>query len=46
MLRKRLYKLWLKFFDYDIIGEYMDNDGHGHMRKRYQKRWRLRKKKK
>lgn len=37
-----LKKLINKYFDYDIVGEYIDYDGKGHGKKKYIKRWRLR----
>ena len=40
---KRLKKLFNKYFDYDIVGEYYDNDGHGHLYKKYIKRYKRRK---
>lgn len=33
--------LFYKYFDYDIVGEYYDNDGHGHLKKKYLKRYYL-----
>lgn len=32
-----------RFFDYDIVGEYYDNDGNGHFHKKYVKKYHLRK---
>ena len=37
-----LKKLINKYFDYDIVGCYIDYDGKGHGKKKYIKRWRLR----
>lgn len=34
-----------KYFDCDIVGEYYDNDGHGHLYKKYIKRYKRRKSK-
>ena len=39
---ERLRKLFYKYFDYDIVGEYLDNLGNGHYKKRYIKRYKLR----
>lgn len=36
-----LKKLIEKYFDYDIVGDYLDNDGKGHMYRRYNKRYYL-----
>ena len=35
-----------KYFDYEITGEYYDNDGHGHLYKKYNRRYYWRKPKK
>lgn len=35
-----------KYFDYEIIGEYYDNDGKGHLYKKYNRRYFRRKTKK
>ena len=40
---ERLKKLFNKYFDYEIIGEYYDRDGHGNFYKKYLKRYHLRK---
>ena len=40
-----LKRLILKFFDYDIIGYYYDNDGKGTLTKKYLKKWKIRKRK-
>lgn len=40
---KRLKELFNKYFDYDIIGEYYDTDGKGHIYKKYLKRYKWRK---
>lgn len=32
-----------RFFDYRIVGEYYDNDGKGHLTKKYIKKWFIRK---
>lgn len=40
---KWLKRLRDRFFDYDIVGEYYDTIGDGRYRKKYVKRWRLRK---
>lgn len=36
-----LKKIFYKMFDYDIVGEYYDNDGHGHLKKKYKKKYYL-----
>ena len=41
---KKLIQLRNRFFDYDIVGEYYDTIGDGRYRKKYIKRWHLRKK--
>ena len=38
-----LKRLINKYFDYDIVGEYIDYDGKGHGKKKYIKRYKLRK---
>ena len=38
-----LKRLFNRFFDYKIVGEYYDYDGKGHGRKRYIKKYFLRK---
>ena len=38
-----LKKLINKYLDYDIVGEYIDYDGKGHGKKKYIKRYKLRK---
>lgn len=41
------FKKWFnKYFDYDIVGEYLDHNGHGYYKKKYIKRYKLRKGKK
>jgi len=40
-----LKKWFLKYFDYDIVGEYLDHDGTGYYKKKYIKKWRLRRRK-
>ena len=40
---KWLKRLRDRFFDYDIVGEYYDTIGDGRYRKKYVKRWRLKK---
>lgn len=42
-MREKLKRLWNRFFDYKIVGEYYDTSGDGHYYKKYVKRWRLRK---
>lgn len=42
-MREKLKALFEQIFDYDIVGEYYDSDGHGHYRKKYNKKWHLRK---
>lgn len=42
---KKLKKLFYKFFDYKVVGEYWDNDGKGHMTKKYIRKYHLRKNK-
>lgn len=38
-------KKWLRqYFDYDIVGEYYDTNGNGHLYKKYVKKWHLRRK--
>lgn len=36
-------RLISKYFDYDIVGEYYDRLPNGHLKKKYKKRWKLRK---
>lgn len=38
-----LKKMVMRFFDYDIVGEYFDTDENGHYHKKYMKKWHLRK---
>lgn len=40
---KRLKTLFKRLFDYRVIGEYYDNDGKGHLTKKYMKKYFLRK---
>lgn len=40
---KAIKKIFNRFFDYRIIGEYYDNDGKGHMTKKYNKKYFLQK---
>lgn len=40
----KLKKLFYQHFDYDIIGEYYDNDGKGHQYKKYIRKYHLKKK--
>lgn len=37
----KLKKLFYKYFDYDIVGEYYDNDGQGHYKKKYIRKYYL-----
>lgn len=37
----RLKKLFYKYFDYDIVGEYYDSDGHGRYQKKYNRKYYL-----
>ena len=36
-------KLLRKYFDYDIVGEFLDTEKNGHMRKKYIRKWHLKK---
>ena len=40
-----LKKFILKYFDYEIVGEYYDTNGDGHYYKKYIKKYHLRKRK-
>ena len=41
-MRKAIKRLILKYFDYHIVGEYLDNNGEGRYKKKYIKKWYLR----
>ena len=41
----RLRKLFDRFFDYDIVGEYYDTNGNGHYYKKYIKKYHLKRRK-
>lgn len=41
-----LKKLFNKYFDYHIVGEYLDYDGNGHYKKKYLKKYYLKKRRK
>lgn len=43
---KKLKSLFNKYFDYDIVGEYYDSDGHGRYQKKYVRKYYLRSRKK
>ena len=36
-----LKKLIKSFFDYDIVGEFLDTEKSGHLRKKYIRKWHL-----
>lgn len=38
-----LRKIFMRFFDYEIIGEYFETDDKGHLHKKYLKKYHLRK---
>lgn len=42
----KLKKLFYKYFDYNIVGEFLDDRGNGHYRKRYIKKYYLKSPKK
>lgn len=39
---EKIRQLFNKYFDYDIVGYYYDHDGHGYYKKKYKKRYKLR----
>ena len=41
-MRQALKRILLKYMDYDIVGEYYDHDGRGNYKKKYIKRWHIR----
>ena len=42
-LKALLKALFYKHFDYDLVGEYYDDDGKGHYHKRYVRKYHLKK---
>lgn len=44
-MKKRLKRLFRKYFDYDIVRSVVDNDGHGHYKVKHIRRYKLRKRK-
>ena len=42
LMRKAIKRFILKYFDYKIVGWYLDNDGKGNYKKKYNKKWYLR----
>lgn len=38
----KLKKWFLKHFDYEIVGDYLDHDGTGYYKRKYIKKWKLR----
>ena len=49
LFRKSLRKakaLFNKYIDYDIVGDYLDNNGKGYYKVKYKRRYKLRKRKK
>lgn len=41
VLDSMLKKLIKSFFDYDIVGEFLDTEKSGHLRKKYIRKWHL-----
>ena len=42
-MKQKIKRFILKYFDYDITGEYLDHNGTGYYKKKYKKKWRLKK---
>ena len=42
-MKERIKKWFWKYFDYDIVGDYLDHEGKGYYKKKYKRRYKLRK---